>query len=78
MNLEQKKKYCRGCHDNIYNNSADNPSGTAQCWLLKDAEVVWRKEVHIDQRPPWKQKAKRFLSCYRRPKYVYVNPNQEY
>jgi hypothetical protein len=51
-------------------------SGGPECWSLPDAVVVWKKEVHIDQRPPWTQKAKRFLDCYHRPRYVYVDPKK--
>lgn len=35
-----------------------------------------RKEVHIDQRPPWDQKARLFPSCYKKQRHVYVGPKQ--
>ena len=66
------KKHCAGCRDNFYNHG-DN-SHTGECWCLKTAKMVWKKEVHIDQRPPWDQKARRFLNCFRRKGYVYVSP----
>lgn len=39
-------------------------------------KLIWRKEVHIDQRPPWNQKAKLLPNCYHKPRYVYVGPDQ--
>lgn len=65
-------KHCRGCYNDFYN------TGTKQCWSFKDATLIFRKEVHVDQVPPWKQKAKLLPSCYRKQRYVYVRPNQEY
>lgn len=63
-------KYCARCRDNCYNQGAE------RCWSFDTAKVVWRKEVPMDQRPPWTQKAKRVLSCYRRSGYVYVDPDR--
>lgn len=76
MNKREKLRYCSGCRDNFYN--GNNPYGFEECWNLKDAKVVWKKEVHIDQRPPWNQKAKRVLNCYRKPRHVYVDPKRTY
>jgi hypothetical protein len=67
------KKHCEGCRDNYYNQS--DHSTTGECWLLKAAKIILRKEVPINQRPPWNQKARRFPSCYRREGYVYVEKN---
>jgi len=61
---------CVGCYNNVYNNGC---GGSQQCWSLKTAKLILRKEVHVDQVPPWTQKAKRFPSCYRRPRYVYMD-----
>ncbi len=69
-----KKSRCAGCRDNFYNQYGN--SHTGECWSLKDARVVLKKEVHIDQRPPWNQKPIKVLSCFRRPRHVYVDPNQ--
>jgi len=69
-----KREMCSGCRNNFYN--GNNPHGVTQCWSFKTAKVILRKEVHVDQRPPWNQKAKKFLSCYHRPRYVYVGKNQ--
>lgn len=65
-----KLKYCAGRRDNYYNQGAE------RCWSFDTATTVWRKEVPMDQRPPWTQEAKRVLSCYRRPGYVYVDPKR--
>lgn len=71
---EKRRKYCGGCRDDFYN--GNNPLGVEECWHLRDAKVVWKKLVYIDQRPPWNQKAQRVLSCYSRPRYVCVKPHQ--
>jgi hypothetical protein len=76
MTKAAKLKHCVGCDEDFYNGK--NPYGIKECWLLKDAKMVLKKEVHIDQVPPWNQKAKRFLSCFRRLRYVYVAPHQTY
>lgn len=75
MKLTEKLKYCVGCHDNVYNHGC---GGSNQCWSLPNAKLVWKKEVSIDQRPPWLQKAKRVLDCYHKPRYVYVGKDQKY
>ena len=72
----KKLKYCSGCREDFYN--GNNDMGIKECWHLKSAKLVLKKEVHIDQRPPWKQKPRRFLSCYKRPRHIYVGPNEEY
>jgi hypothetical protein len=68
------KKHCSGCRDNFYN--GNNDLGVSQCWSLKDAKLIMRKEVHIDQVPPWNQKAKMLPNCYHREQFVYVRPDQ--
>jgi len=70
-----KKDKCVGCYNNIYNNGA---GGAKECFFLKTAKVIFRKEVHVDQVPPWNQKAKRFPNCYRKQRYVYVDPTRTY
>ena len=71
---QKRRKYCPGCHNDFYN--GNNNLGVKECWMLEDAKVVWKKEVHVDQVPPWNQKARRFLNCYRKQRYAYFNPNQ--
>ncbi len=75
MTDREKMKHCVGCFNDDYNHGL---GGAAQCWFLKDMRVIWRKKVHINQVPPWNQKAERYPSCYRRPQYVFVGPTQKY
>jgi len=69
------KRNCVGCYFNDYNHGL---GGATECWSFKTAKLVWRKKVHIDQKPPWKQKAVRVPNCYTQQRYVYVGPDQEY
>lgn len=71
MTKEAKKKYCSGCYNSIYNGAL-----AKECWYLESAELVMRKEVHVDQVPPWNQKPRKFLSCYHKPRYCYVSPGK--
>ncbi len=71
-----KKDYCAGCRNDFYN--GNNELGVTKCWSLERAKVVWKKEVHINQVPPWTQSAKRVYNCYHRPQYVYVDPDRVY
>lgn len=70
-----KKEKCSGCYNDIYNHGA---GGAKECFNFKTAKVIFRKEVHVDQVPPWKQKAKRFPSCYSKQRFVYVGPDRTY
>ena len=69
-----KKKHCLGCDNNFYN--GNNPYGVKECWSLANAELIMRKEVSINDVPPWKQKARKFLNCYRRKGYCYIDPER--
>lgn len=66
MTTSEKRRMCSGCRDEFYHNR------DGMCWSFDDAKVVVKKEVSVDQRPPWTQKARKFLSCFRRQRYVYV------
>jgi len=74
MALSDRKKleYCKGCRENYYN--SNNPHGIKCCWSFEKAKVVWRKLVHLDDRPPWNHKAQRVLNCYKKPRYVSIDP----
>ena len=67
------KANCKGCYNEVYNQGL---GGAKECWSFATAELIMRKEVHIDQRPPWNQEAKLLPSCYRKERYVYVKPDQ--
>jgi len=70
-----KKENCRGCYNDDYNHGLH---GVKECWHFKTAKLILRKKVHIDQRPPWNQKAKRLPDCYHSKGYVYVDPDRTY
>ncbi len=69
-----KGKYCSGCDNDFYN--GHNPYGIQECWSLEEAEIVKRKFVHVDMRPPWDNKSETTLSCHRRKRYVAVDPSR--
>lgn len=76
MTKVEKLKHCSNCTENFYN--GNNSYGIKECWHLKTAKLVLKKQVHINQRPPWKQKPIKVLSCFRMKNYVFVNPKVEY
>lgn len=68
-------KDCVGCNDNFYN--GNNQYGIKQCWLLESAVLDKRKEVGINDVPPWDwQPVVTVPECYRKRGYVYVGPTQ--
>lgn len=80
--MKKDKSMCGGCYNNRYNytGTCERPGIDAvvtskECWIYKSAKVEMKKEVSINQVPPWNQKATHTLSCYRRPGYVYVDKN---
>ena len=74
MSAKPTVKDCAGCRDDFYN--GHNPLGVTRCWSLDSAKFVLRKEVHVDQVPPWDQKPIRVPDCFRRPRHVYVDPER--
>lgn len=76
MTKSEKRKHCSGCREDFYNGS--NPYGIKECWNLKSARLVWKKQIHINQVPPWKQKPIKVLNCYGCHNYVFVDKNAEY
>lgn len=76
MTNQEKKEFCSGCYNNDYNYGL---GGAKECWSLKTAKPVKKKEVHINDVPPWnRQRIVKVNSCYRKPQYVYVKPTQTY
>ncbi len=68
--MAEKKTHCAGCYNDFYN------EGGLTCWSLEDAHLMLLKEVHINDRPPWMHTPRLIMSCYKKPKYVYVRANQ--
>lgn len=64
--------HCLGCRDDFYNGK--NDLGVQKCWGLATAEVVMKRFVPLDARPPWNQKPEETFSCHRRPGFVGVKP----
>jgi len=73
MTDQEKRQHCVGCHDDFYNHGG---GGSTKCWSMDSMELIKRKEVSIDQRPPWTQGARLFPNCYHRPRFVYKQPGQ--
>lgn len=67
------KKHCPGCEQNFYN--GNNPYGIKECWHLADAKRILRKEVGINDMPPWNHKPQLLPSCFHRSGYIYVKPD---
>ena len=69
----KSKTLCHGCRDDFYNGRHNCTQ--EGCWSFDGAEVIKRKRVPMDQRPPWKQKAQWFLSCRTEAGAIFVAPN---
>jgi hypothetical protein len=72
LSKQDKLDYCIGCHCDFYNGK--NDLSVKECWSLKDAKLVLKKRVSMNQIPPWNQKSVKTLSCYRQDGYVMVDP----
>ena len=68
--MEMSKENCEQCYNDLYNHGFN---GAKECWLFKTAKLIMRKEIHIDQIPPYKQRAEFFPDCYYKQKYYYRN-----
>jgi hypothetical protein len=75
MTKSEKMKHCAGCRNDYYNIPGNTFSGDC-CWSLASMKLEWRKLVHVDQVPPWNQKAQRLPSCYSKPRYVCVGKDR--
>lgn len=67
--LPMTKDRCRGCYFDDYNHGL---GGATECWHFKDAKVILRKRVHVDERPPWKAKPELLPHCYTQRRFVFV------
>ena len=62
---------CADCGD-----ARNNQLGVQECWSLKEAKLGRFKMVHIDLPPPYKGiKTEWKPTCYRRPRFVKVDPS---
>ena len=70
-----RPEHCYGCRNNFYN--GHNPYGIIRCWSMESARLVRRKQIHIDDVPPWNwQPVVVVPDCYRKDRYVHVGPKQ--
>lgn len=70
--IKKEKAMCNGCYNDDYNYGLGGAKG---CWSFKDAKLIDRIRIHINQSPPYdKTKAEKRLSCYRKPQWVFVEP----
>ncbi len=65
-----KRTDCDGCYNEVYHTGT---GGSYKCWSFDEAEIILRKEVHINDNPPHRKKARRLPNCYSKQKYVYIN-----
>jgi len=72
LRVTNKVAYCDGCYNDHYNFRTQYK----YCWSLKDAKIIPRKRVHINDRPPWNHTPELYPSCYREPQYVFVREKQ--
>lgn len=71
---ETLKQYCTGCVDDFYN--GNNDLGVDECWHLSTAQLVTRKKVGINDRPPWLHEPITTLSCRREVGSIFVEPDR--
>ena len=57
--MPKNKKMCSGCHQEYYNSHAKDG-----CWMYGTAKIVTRMRVGTWDRPPYKWKPEKVLSCY--------------
>lgn len=70
MKPKKSKTLCSECYCDDYNHGL---GGAKVCFRYKDAKVILRKKVHINQVPPWTQKPEWRMSCYNKPQWYFVN-----
>lgn len=68
-----KKQNCVGCYNDDYNHGL---GGATECWHFKDAKLIQRVAISIDQPPPYTQKPSKLPNCYRRQRFVFWTPEQ--
>lgn len=71
------KQDCIGCTENFYN--GNNPYGVKECWLFKDAKVITRYAIGVND-PTIKGNVQpvRKPLCYRSKGTVYLSTMPEH
>lgn len=65
-------KHCIGCRDDFYNGK--NQIGVKECWMRKNATLVPRLIIHVDQPPPYLGIKERVVpDCFKMDRHVTVN-----
>ncbi len=68
----KSKAMCAGCYNNDYNNGL---GGAKECFYYREAKMIQRIPIHINEAPPYKKEFSRLMmSCYRQPQMVFVEP----
>lgn len=65
------KSDCSGCYNDDYNRGL---GGAKECWSFKDAKIVSKLDIHVDQPPPYKHiKPTKRPNCYKAQRWVRVD-----
>ena len=71
MTKKVTKQHCGGCYNDVYNHGC---GGSKECWSLKDATLVKKYDIHVDQPPPYRHlKLTERPSCYKAQRWVRVS-----
>lgn len=69
MSRKPTRSDCRGCRDDFYN--GNNPLGVTECWNLKGAKFVSKRDIPTNLCPPYDHiKPTKRPDCYRANGYV--------
>ena len=71
---KKDRSMCVGCEDDFYNGR--NNLGVEGCWSFKNAKIIKRLSVRVDQPPPYDKKKWTYkLSCFHRKQMCYPSPD---
>jgi hypothetical protein len=71
--MDKLKVHCGGCYNDVYNYGC---GGAKRCWSLRTMKLKMRKQVHINDVPPWKHKPRKLPDCYCIPQFVFVDADR--
>ncbi len=71
VKIKMTKRDCSGCEDNFYN--GNNNLGVKECWNFTSAKMIKRKQVGMNDVPPWTWEPETYPSCYRKKGYVFID-----